>query len=245
MADTANPSEEPKKKGLWTKLFRREPKPSNAPDPTQQQTLADIARGMQHAVNSAAEMADQQYLRLFELYFDVNEAHQAVPRIMEFKLPDGTVQPVPVISLIPPAGLNLEKVKVKMAIRIDRTETKPATRDGAKDNVTRSAFHVSFAPSKQGDDRSQNVMDVEMEFSAGEAPEGVHRIIEEVTNRLMAKRGQALPPPSPSPAPQEPPPPPPEPLSEPSVTLRTKDDETKVLSPDETPLTDTRGIPPQ
>lgn len=158
-------------------------------------TLADIARGMQHAVNSAAELADQQYLRLFELYFEDNDKKQAVPRMKEFVLPNGKVISVPLISLVPPAGLNLERMKVQMAVRIDKTEVKQATKEGALDHVTRTSFQVSFSPRKgAAEERNQNVMDVEMEFTAGDEPEGVARVIEEYINGVIPKSQPPAPP---------------------------------------------------
>src|ERR1700675_3102881 len=98
--------------GLWDFLSKK----STTPEAMESHTLADIARGMQHAVNSASEMADQQYLRIFELYFEPDEKGRAKAKIMDFILPNGNVIQVPVINLIPPGGLNLESMKVQMSV---------------------------------------------------------------------------------------------------------------------------------
>ena len=185
---------------MFTFLRRKQASESGA---LSTNTLADIARGMQHAVNSAAELADQQYLRLFELYFEENDKKQAIPRMKEFVLPNGKVISVPLISLVPPAGLNLERMKVQMAVRIDKTDVKQATKDGALDHVTRTSFHVSFSPRKGSEERNQNVMDVEMEFAAGDEPEGVARVIEEYINSVVPKTAGSPPTPGSTP-PHEP-----------------------------------------
>lgn len=159
-------------------------------------TLADIARGMQHAVNSASELADQQFLRLFELYCEKTDDGKAKAKTMAFVYPDGSEVSVPILSLIPPRGLNLERMRVKMAVQVSKTEVKRATKDGALDHVTRTSFQCTFSP-RHGEDRAQNVMDVEMTFVAGDPPEGVARVLEGYINAAVPKKPPALPPAAP------------------------------------------------
>lgn len=152
-------------------------------------TLADIARGMQHAVNSTQHIVEHHYARMFERYFEEDaqgEKGKGKPIMKTFLLPDGKNEiSVPLISLIPTTGLVLDELEVQMAVRIDEASCKAADpeHDVSRPEVTRTSFQVSFAPRK-GEDRTSNMVDIRMKFKAGDPPEAVARIIEQFTHTL-------------------------------------------------------------
>ena len=140
------------------------------------QTLADIARGMQHAVNSAQEIGEQHYARMFSRYFD----DDGRAKMQKFVLPSGHTLDVPIISLMPLNGLILQKMQVQMAVRVEEAETKGAAGEGEHTSLTRTSFKVSFSPHKRkSEEREMNLVDVTMEFQAGDPPEAVARLVHE------------------------------------------------------------------
>lgn len=163
---------------------------SGQPDMTAQ-TLADIARGMQHAVNSTQELVEDHYRRVFERYFE----DDGDPIVKRFKLPNGYVMDVPLISLVPPSSLNLKEMKVQMSVHVDKTEAKSAIHTHVKSGATRTSFNVSFAPGKGTGSggplaKDSSRIDIEMTFVAGDSPEGVARVIEQYANTLLPKKGE-------------------------------------------------------
>lgn len=161
------------------------------PRPTiSEHTLADIARGMQHAVNSTQRLTEHHYVHLFERYFNP-DGTAVTQRIV---LPDGQhVLDVPVISLIPPNGLQLKEMTVDLAVQINHSVRKRAMPQGVPTDITRTSFEVSFSPraaergpQKKGASHGSSV-DICMKFVAGDPPEGVSRVMDYYTNALVPK----------------------------------------------------------
>lgn len=161
------------------------------PRPTiSEHTLADIARGMQHAVNSTQRLTEHHYVHLFERYFN-KDGTAVTQRII---LPDGKhVLDVPVISLIPPNGLQLKEMTVDLAVQINHSVRKRAMPQGVPTDITRTSFEVSFSPrsgergpQKKGASHGSSV-DICMKFVAGDPPEGVSRVMEYYTNALVPR----------------------------------------------------------
>lgn len=169
--------------GFFKNLFGgKEEKPSVKP-----QTLADIARGMQHAVNSTQLLIERHYLHMFDRYFDKH----GKAKMQRFDLPDGTYMDVPIISLIKPDGLALDEVEIEMSVRVDSCEGKSANPDGEPVDATRTSFQCSFTAAKaQSGENHQNVIDIMMKFKHGDPPEGVARIVEYYANAAIPKKGQ-------------------------------------------------------
>lgn len=146
------------------------------------QTLADIARGIQHCVNSTQEMMEQQYLRLLNRHFDENK--QA--RVVRVKTPNGYELEVPTITLLNPKEMVMEEMLVEMSIRVDQVQAKEVNPEDEACELTRSSFTVSLAP-KQTENRASNVIDIMMRFKAGDAPEGVARVVDEFAKQIVPK----------------------------------------------------------
>lgn len=169
---------------------KKELKPQTA------QSLSDIARGMQHAVNSTQELTEHHFQEIVARYFDDNGA--ALTK--RFLLPDGTYMDVPLISLVPPAGLKLQEMYIEMSVKIDHADLKTAHPDN--EALSRSSFQCSFAH-KHGDSAlDQDVIEISMKFVAGDLPEGVAKLMEYYTNTAIPQKSKpGLPPPAePTPA---------------------------------------------
>lgn len=165
--------------------------PDEPPPPSvSEHTLADIARGMQHAVNSTQRLTEHHYVHLFERYFNKD----GTPVTQDVVLPDGQhFLRVPIISLIPPNGLQLKEMSVDLAVRIDHSVRKRAMPKGTPTDITRTSFEVSFSPRagergphKRAASQGSSV-DINMKFVAGDPPEGVARVMEYYTNALVPR----------------------------------------------------------
>lgn len=165
--------------------FWQKKKEKALPPPPSAQTLADIVRGMQHAVNTAQSILQQHWRDTLDPYFDDATGK---PITEKYLLPSGQLIEMPLIALVSPAGLALDHMEIEMAVRIDSAEVKPHRSASQEETGQhRSSFHCSFAPLKNGEDRSMNSVMVKMVFKAGDAPEGVARLIEEFTNSVIPK----------------------------------------------------------
>lgn len=148
-------------------------------------TLDDITRGMQHAAASANQMLAQQYTALLDQFFDADEAGTLVAREVELALDSQHRLALPLVSLAMPRGLALDEMTVNMTVRSDIAETLPV-HGAATGGVGR--FYVSLAPHSERDTgRDSEHIDIEMKFTALQAPEAVMRVIDEYTNRLVPR----------------------------------------------------------
>lgn len=162
------------------------------------QTLADIARGMQHAVNATQELCEQHYARIIERYF--NDDGTAITRRIILPHDAGEME-IPMIAIMPPSGLMLKEAEIEMAVRIDSTAIKSAAPTDEEAAQTRTSFAVSFTPrshdrkpNQESSDGGSSAIDIKMHFKAGDPPEGVARIIEAYANTIIPHEIGKLPP---------------------------------------------------
>jgi len=179
-----------------SKLFRRKKKAMNT------QKLTDITRGMHHAASTTTAMIAQQYIMMVDQFFDSLPDGSIRAKMAKIFIDDNNYMLVPLVSLVAPKGLNLEKMKVHMSVQISQAEIKDATSEYDNSAADRTSFTVTLSPkSRGGERRRSDVVDIEMEFSATDPPEGIMRLIEQYTNRILPvpseEGGEASPPESP------------------------------------------------
>lgn len=150
------------------------------------QSLADITRGMHHAASSTTALVAQQYLHMVDQFFDVDDKGTLWSKMAKIMVDDKHEMNVPLVSLVAPKGIVLDRMKVSMAVRLDSTGVKDATHSSDNSNATRSSFDVSFSP-KGEKNRKSSTIDIDMEFKSVEPPEGVMRLIDEYTNKIIPK----------------------------------------------------------
>jgi len=153
--------------------------------PKSMNTFSDIARGMQHAVNTTQEIIEQHYMRLFARYFDKN----GEPLTVTFNLTPEHVVQAPLVALIQPNALALEELTLEMAIKIDQATIKKVQTPAKDFDLERTSFAVSFASGKRtsagqatGEDAGigeDNVINIMMKFKQGDPPEGAARVLDE------------------------------------------------------------------
>ena len=155
------------------------------------ESLAALTRGVHHAASSTYSMLANQYIQMINQFFvqkeDENGKLKLFAKMAYIKINDTTETPIPLISLVAPKGLALERIKVCMSVKIEEMELKHATIDEDLTDIDRLSFKVSVSPRIKGDRRASDVTDLEMEFSAGDPPEGVMKLIEAYTNILDPK----------------------------------------------------------
>ena len=156
---------------------------------TEQQTLSDVIRGMQYCVNTAAEITEQHYLSQLSQYFD----ETGNPVMFTYRNNRGEIVEIPVFTLMNHNELLLNEINVKMSLPIKYSELKKqeieekATEDYM---VSRSAFYLdSLATSSKG---KGGEIEIEMKFKAGDRPESVSRIVDELMNTGIVRTPEEL-----------------------------------------------------
>jgi len=150
--------------------------------PGESQMLTDITRGMHHAASTTAAMVAQQYIRIIDQFFDQEDDGTISAKMVKVNIDKEHFMMVPLISLVAPKGITLDKMVVHLAVKIDEATIKEATDRADNSMATRSAFSVSLSPKESTD--SSDVTRIEMVFVAGDPPEGISRIIEEYSNQI-------------------------------------------------------------
>ena len=144
------------------------------------QNLTDVIRGIQWAVNSANHATENQYIDIIQRFFEKQDdgSYKAVE--VDIAIDSNHRAKVPLLSLVNPNGLFLNKMKVDMSVCIDKTGLKNFVKDnGNLSDVTRCSFNVSFANKNKGN------VHLSMEFESCPVPEGVSRVIENLTNNIQ------------------------------------------------------------
>ncbi len=177
-------------------LFTSWRKKKDDAKPPSANTLPDFVRGIQHAVNTATLMFEQNA----EAFLDRHLKDDGSPETQTVKIPNSKyVLVVPTMTTSRPPDMILEEMEVRMVVRIDKTEVKHGHPHGDPD-VTRCSFSVSLAAGKPGD-KSSNEIDLVMKFKRGDPPEGVARVLEHFMNAITPVEPPPAPPAPASPAP--------------------------------------------
>ncbi|MCP4545020.1 MAG: DUF2589 domain-containing protein [bacterium] len=151
--------------------------------------LTDITRGMHHAASTTSAMISQQYMEMLNQFFDYDDDGHLHAKMVSVEVSNGHYIRVPLVALAAPKGIALEGMKIRMALRIDETESVKGTHEDDNSEATRGSFKVSVAPSSERSrKRKSDIVDIEMEFKATDPPEGVMRLIDSYTNMIMPER---------------------------------------------------------
>ena len=145
------------------------------------QTISDIARGMQHAVNTTQEMLQQQTLKSMEKFFDFN----GNPLTTVFKVDKDRVIEAPWIALAPQSALKLDEMSLEFSIRVHGEKVKSI--DMKNQHLDRSSIAVTLSGSRDNAGADDTVIDVSMKFKATETPEAVSRVVDEFTRSVTPR----------------------------------------------------------
>lgn len=154
------------------------------------QMLTDITRGMHHAASTTAAMLAQQYLRVIDQFFDTEADGTMTAKMVKVWIDSDHYMMVPLISMVSPKGLALERLEVEMTVRIDEATVKKATDTADNSEATRSSFSVTMSPKSNVLGRRSDMTDIKMVFTAGEPPEGFSRLIDEYTNQIQPRTSE-------------------------------------------------------
>ncbi|TMO49008.1 DUF2589 domain-containing protein [Pseudoalteromonas ruthenica] len=158
------------------------------------QMLTDITRGIHHAVNTTGTMISQQYVMQLQQFFDTQEDGSLAAKMVKVQVDEQHDMYVPLIALVQPQGIALDKMRFDMSIQISESELKRATHQVDGFNAERVAFKVNLSPKTSDSNRRRtDIVDVEMQFTRCEAPEGMHRLIEQYANMIQPfKNGEPV-----------------------------------------------------
>ncbi|WP_236235811.1 DUF2589 domain-containing protein, partial [Pseudomonas faucium] len=149
--------------------------------------LRDITRGLQEAAAAANSLIAQQYINLFDQFFDCDSEALGAPmkaRMVEVAMDDQHVMRVPLFALIAPKGLALERMQVDLSVRVNGTQARQQL-DAESQNASSANFKVTIgAQGRQGEARDPDEVQIRIQFQATEPPEALNRLIEEYTKLI-------------------------------------------------------------
>lgn len=168
-------------KYLWPGNWRRAPTSSSDEEQhVNRHKLSHLTRGIQDAVQDAQAVAGQQLIHVLKSFFDP-DGEQWVPKVVRLEVAPGQQMDVPLISLVTPRAYFLDEMTVDMAIRLLPDEVKRAVVEG-NSRAERGSYSFDMLPSgKQGD---SSCVRLTMKFGSQEPPEGIMRLIEDLTNTI-------------------------------------------------------------
>lgn len=150
------------------------------------QTFADLIRGLQHSVNAAMEMLEARNIELLGRYFD----EKGVAKARRLYLDEETAVDIPIISIVNPSAMNIKEVDMEFDVQVNSSELKKKSpQDGfllgekaeaLNTGVERSSLEVSF-----GGKKSTSTMHVKIKFESTPIPEGMSRVIEEYDKTII------------------------------------------------------------
>ena len=162
--------------------------------------LREITRGLQEAASATNSLIAQQYINLFDEFFDCDTDALGAPmkaKMVEIAMDEQHIMRVPLFALVSPKGLALERMQVDLSVRVKGTEAQQALLATSETNA--ASFKVTIGgQGRQGDSRDPDEVQIRMQFQASEPPEALNRLIEEYTSLITPVR-IAKPTPSPTP----------------------------------------------
>lgn len=170
------------------------------------QKLTSITRGLQHAAAETNSLVADQYIRILSQYFEHDDSGGLQAKMVHVQLDDQHYAKVPLVAMVAPSGLALDRMRVELSIRLEGAEDEHVSvlrrlrrvvREAGEDEATRSDFTVSLSP-RQGRDggaRPSDHVNIELEFRGIETPEAIMRVIDTYTNMITPLRGTAPKPP--------------------------------------------------
>ncbi|MCO7513844.1 DUF2589 domain-containing protein [Pseudomonas guariconensis] len=154
--------------------------------------LSDITRGLQEAAAATNTLVAQQYIRLFDQFFDYDPNALGSPmkaKMVEVAMDGQHSLQIPLITLVSPRGLALERMQVDLSVRVNGLDAGAAVESGA---VGGTRFQVTVgAGGRRTDQRDPDEVQIRMQFQACEPPEAINRLIEEYTNLILPRRQPA------------------------------------------------------
>lgn len=144
------------------------------------QTISDVLRGMQHAVNSAQESIQNSQLRLMGRFFHPETGE---PKVRIIKLPNGKEVSIPELVLVPQNMLLIDELEMDFSIHIASSKIKDDSegtgeKEEDKVHVNRTSFGVCFGISqdaKKGGGKGDSI-DIRIKFKATDETESTARI---------------------------------------------------------------------
>lgn len=156
--------------------------------------LSDITRGLQEAAAATNTLIAQQYIKLFDQFFDYDPEKLGSPmkaKMVEIAMDGQHTLQIPLIALVSPRGLALERMQVDLSVRVNGIEASGEPHKDAHCNGT-ARFQVTVgANGRRGDQRDPDEVQIRMQFQACEPPEAINRLIEEYTNLIVPQRQNA------------------------------------------------------
>ena len=180
-------------------LFNRHKEPLALPDPRKQPMaacdLSSITRGLQQAAAATQHLVAQQYIKLFDQFFDYDIDDLGTPmkaKMVDVALDEQHTLRVPLVTLVAPSGLALEAMKVDLSVRMHATEQQKASHALENGELDCAQFFVTFGGDKNDHHpRKTDEMHISMEFRACDPPESIHRMIEEYTQLISPVRNDS------------------------------------------------------
>lgn len=180
-------------------LFNRHKEPLALPDPRKQPMaacdLSSITRGLQQAAAATQHLVAQQYIKLFDQFFDYDIDDLGTPmkaKMVDVALDEQHTLRVPLVTLVAPRGLALEAMKVDLSVRMHATEQQKASHALENGELDCAQFFVTFGGDKNDHHpRKTDEMHISMEFRTCDPPESIHRMIEEYTQLISPVRNDA------------------------------------------------------
>lgn len=154
-------------------------------------SLSDITRGLQHAAAAANVVVAHQYTQLLDQFFDQQPDGVLTPKLMMLETANGGQLQVPLVALVTPRGMAMEKMRIELAVRSDQVHPIDESHPFDGSSHRRGRFAISMAPRRtegEGDERERSLMDITIDFVALEPPEGLMRLIDEYTNSIVPLR---------------------------------------------------------
>ncbi|NMZ56805.1 DUF2589 domain-containing protein [Pseudomonas lundensis] len=157
--------------------------------------LSSITRGLQQAAAATQHLVAQQYIKLFDQFFDYDIDDLGTPmkaKMVDVALDEQHTLRVPLVTLVAPRGLALEAMKVDLSVRMHATEQQKASHALENGELDCAQFFVTFGGDKNDHHpRKTDEMHISMEFRACDPPESIHRMIEEYTQLISPVRNDS------------------------------------------------------
>lgn len=149
-------------------------------------SLTSFLRGLNYAVSSAGDMTRKHFAQLFETYYKYNEVDDVYePEVMNFKIDEENIVPLPLITLEHGRGHILKKFKTSFYVKIKGVESIVCDTEDEVCQIMKEYEDTPDIMVQLTHNEDCHAMFCEVEYECIEAAESLMRLSDINTNMVV------------------------------------------------------------
>lgn len=145
-------------------------------------SISEVIKGLQHAADSTRDTTIHNHIALFDRFFDVEESGTLKAKMVQIAIDSEHDMFVPLISLIPPNALYLDRMNVKLSVSARGATSTEVVQSLEVESTSRTHFDIALSPKNTS---GKELIDIELTFKSSEMPEAMMKVMDQYVNQII------------------------------------------------------------